>query len=104
MVELYFKGDKSLSHRAAIFACLADGKSAIENFLTAEDTLNTLYAFESLGVKIRQKNGTIIIESAGLATFRNKSLQLNLGNSGTGARLLLGLFSGLENVQVIIDR
>ena len=49
--QLFFSGDKSLSHRAAILAALSSKKTTISNFLSAEDCLNTLRAMEQLGAK-----------------------------------------------------
>ena len=82
--------DKSISHRSAMFAMLADGESVITNFLRAEDTLNTLEIVKNLGADI-QDDGTIIkISSSGI----KESLEiLDCGNSGTGMRLFCGLLS-----------
>jgi len=104
MKELQFSGDKSLSHRAAIFAALAKGLSRIVNFLPAGDTLNTLRAMEQMGVKVTgdRLSGTFEVESDGIESFRGKKLEIDAGNSGTGARLLMGLFSGIEGLEVTI--
>ena len=102
--ELTFSGDKSLSHRAAILAAIAEGKSKLENYLPAEDTINTLKAFEAAGVKV---SGTpqagIELDSPGLSNICDKKMEINVGNSGTAARLLLGLFSGLPGCNMMID-
>ncbi|MES0490163.1 MAG: 3-phosphoshikimate 1-carboxyvinyltransferase [Leptospirales bacterium] len=101
---LNFSGDKSLSHRAAILSSIAKGSSAIENFLQAEDTKNTMLAMESMGV---QRTGefteTFKVDSPGLSGYSQNSANIDVGNSGTGARLLLGLFSGLPDTSVTID-
>jgi len=107
-VTLEFKGDKSLSHRSAIFAALGEGTFEIKNFLTAEDTLNTLGAMKNLGVKIEGDihSGSFKVHSPGLANFikDNPALKFtaDLGNSGTGSRLLMGLFAGLPGAEVTI--
>lgn len=108
--ELSFAGDKSLSHRAAIFTALAKGHSVIKNFLPAQDTLNTLRAMEMLGVRVEKKTSTEMdIFSQGILCAdtktknTTKSLQIDLGNSGTGARLLLGLFSGMPNINITLQ-
>ena len=110
--ELFFPGDKSLSHRAVILASLAQGTSQIKNFLPAQDTLNTLKAMQTLGVKVLGDplSGEFQMISEGLPSFGSSPLSdpltqqaLNLGNSGTGARLLMGLISGYENLMVVLD-
>ena len=85
--------DKSISHRSAMFAMLADGKSIIENFLRAEDTLNTLQIVRHLGAKVEDNGETITIRSEGI----KESFEiLDCGNSGTGMRLFCGLLSSAE--------
>ncbi len=107
---LAFQGDKSLSHRAAILAAAAQGESTIRNFLTAGDTIHTLKAMETAGITITgdPKSGEFTVQSPGLAGLSAQAAQkgklnVDLGNSGTGSRLLLGLFCGLEGVTAQID-
>ena len=105
--ELALCGDKSLSHRAIILSALAKGRSEIINFLPAEDTLNTLTAFTKLGVNITlSEDKTKVITNAtgieGLAK-NDSTISIDVGNSGTAARLLLGLFAGISNLRVTID-
>jgi 3-phosphoshikimate 1-carboxyvinyltransferase len=85
--------DKSISHRCAMFALLAEGKSRIENFLRAEDTLNTLEIVRKLGAKVDDDGVMITIESNGIY---EPSDVLDCGNSGTGMRLFCGLLSAAE--------
>ena len=85
--------DKSISHRSAMFAMLADGTSEIENFLRAEDTLNTLNIVKNLGAYIVDDGVTIKISSEGI---KESSEILDCGNSGTGMRLFCGLLSSTE--------
>ena len=102
--SLFFSGDKSLSHRAAIFSALATGESKIFNFLPAEDTLNTLKIFEQLGCKLTKISETdYIVNSPGLKQWQKSPGELNVGNSGTGARLLLGLFGGIPGFEASLD-
>jgi len=82
--------DKSISHRSAMFAMLADGESVIENFLRAEDTLNSLEIVKNLGAKVEDDGKTITISSDGI---KEPSKILDCGNSGTGMRLFCGLLS-----------
>ena len=82
--------DKSISHRSVMFAMLSNGVSEIENFLRAEDTLNSLEIVKNLGAKV-EDDGTIIkISSNGI---QEPFEILDCGNSGTGMRLFCGLLS-----------
>lgn len=85
--------DKSISHRSAMFAVLADGESRIENFLRAEDTLNTLKIVGHLGAEITDDGKVITIRSNGI---KETSEVLDCGNSGTGMRLFCGLLASAE--------
>jgi 3-phosphoshikimate 1-carboxyvinyltransferase len=85
--------DKSISHRCAMFAVLAQGESKIENFLRAEDTLNTLKIVEHLGAEIYDDGSLITIRSNGIKETQEI---LDCGNSGTGMRLFCGLLSSAE--------
>ncbi|MDP1783953.1 MAG: 3-phosphoshikimate 1-carboxyvinyltransferase [Sulfuricurvum sp.] len=82
--------DKSISHRAAMFSVLAEGESRIENFLRAEDTLNTLKIVGHLGAEIHDDGSVITIRSNGI---QESAEILDCGNSGTGMRLFCGLLS-----------
>jgi 3-phosphoshikimate 1-carboxyvinyltransferase len=86
-------GDKSISHRSAMFAVLAQGESRIENFLRAEDTLNTLKIVGHLGAEIHDDGSVITIQSNGI---QETSEILDCGNSGTGMRLFCGLLSSAQ--------
>ena len=80
-----------MSHRAAIFGGLADGVTHIEGFLEAEDTLATLGAMSSLGARVTRDGGQVRIEGGRLVAPPGP---LDLGNSGTGMRLLTGALCG----------
>ncbi len=82
--------DKSISHRSAMFAMLAEGTSEISNFLRAEDTLNSLEIVKNLGATIEDDGTVIKISSKGI---QESSEILDCGNSGTGMRLFCGLLS-----------
>ena len=87
--------DKSLSHRAALFAGLARGKSRIAHFLRGEDCLNTLGCLEAMGVGISwDANGDLLVTGAGLEGLREPRDVLWAGNSGTTIRLLAGVLAG----------
>ncbi|MDO9305225.1 MAG: 3-phosphoshikimate 1-carboxyvinyltransferase [Sulfuricurvum sp.] len=85
--------DKSISHRCAMFSVLAEGESIIENFLRAEDTLNTLKIVGHLGAEIVDNGSVITIRSNGI---KESSEILDCGNSGTGMRLFCGLLSSAQ--------
>jgi 3-phosphoshikimate 1-carboxyvinyltransferase len=101
---LTFPGDKSLSHRAAILATLANGTSTITNFLDAGDTMNTLKAMQALGARVTAMGDrTFRVESGGVQSLKSPATVIDCGNSGTGARLIMGLVAGLEGVSAVID-
>ncbi|MCA9396912.1 MAG: 3-phosphoshikimate 1-carboxyvinyltransferase, partial [Candidatus Omnitrophica bacterium] len=88
-------GDKSLSHRAAIFALLSEGTSKIMNFLKSEDCLNTLEITRELGAKIKKSSdGTFTVKGRGIHGLTPPKKMLYCGNSGTTMRLMTGLLSG----------
>ena len=93
--DLSFPGDKSLSHRAIIFGSLAEGSSSFTNLLDGEDCVCTREAFKSLGVEMRSASSTEIeIVGRGLHALKAPTKEINLGNSGTSMRLLLGVLAG----------
>ena len=86
-------GDKSISHRSIIIPSISNGVSEITNILKSEDVLHTLNAFKLMGVKITEYKNKIIIEGRGLKSLKKPHKNIYLGNSGTSARLLLGILS-----------
>ena len=66
MGELTLPGDKSISHRAIIFASIANGKSIIRNLLVSGDTNATIEAFRSMGIEIEINNQEVVIYGKGL--------------------------------------
>ncbi len=88
-------GDKSVSHRAALLGAVASGRTEITGYLEGEDCLNTLRSVEKLGVLVTRKGpGHYLVDGAGLMGLREPEDILDCGNSGTGARLLLGVLAG----------
>ncbi len=87
-------GDKSISHRYAILCALAEGRSEIQHFSTAEDCRRTLDCLRHLGVVIESENDRVRIVGAGLDGLRDPRTTLDAGNSGTTVRLLAGVLSG----------
>lgn len=87
-------GDKSISHRSIIFSSLATGISQISGFLQGEDSLNTLNAFQQMGVDIVRNGDSVEVVGVGLHGLQAPVNALQMGNSGTAMRLLLGLLAG----------
>ncbi len=87
-------GDKSCSHRSVIFASLAEGESDISGFLTGEDSLNTVKAFQDMGVDIQRTGDTSLrIKGVGLYGLKPPSGDIYMGNAGTGMRLISGILA-----------
>ena len=87
-------GDKSCSHRALILGALAEGETCISGLLEAEDVMATAKAVEAFGVEIeRRDDRTWLVRGA---EWRSPSQPINCGNSGTAARLLMGVAAGFE--------
>jgi 3-phosphoshikimate 1-carboxyvinyltransferase len=85
-------GDKSVSHRALIFGAIAVGTTRVGGLLEGEDVLNTARALRRLGAQIeRGADGIWIVHGVGIGGLAEPDAVLDLGNSGTGARLLMGL-------------
>lgn len=88
-------GDKSISHRSIMFGSLAEGTSNISGFLEGEDSLNTLRAFQAMGVTIDgPSDGKVTIQGVGMNGLSKPAQALDVGNSGTSMRLLAGLLAG----------
>jgi 3-phosphoshikimate 1-carboxyvinyltransferase len=87
-------GDKSISHRYAILAALAEGTSRIAGFSPADDCRRTLDCLERLGVRIERGEEALLVEGVGLGGFRKPRRKLDAGNSGTTMRLLAGVLAG----------
>src|SRR5688572_4327680 len=88
-------GDKSISHRALMLGAVAQGTTVVRGFLASEDCLATQAALQSMGVSIeRQRDGVVHIEGVGAHGLCAPRGTLDLGNSGTAIRLLMGLLAG----------
>jgi len=100
--EITLPGDKSISHRSVLFAAIADGDTRISGFLTGEDTQNTARAMQSLGIEI-EGLGTerLVVHGKGLDGLSEPVSVLDLGNSGTGMRLLAGLLAGQDFFSIL---
>src|SRR5882762_2349063 len=89
-------GDKSISHRAAMFAALAEGTSSITNFSTSADCAATLSCLKQLGVSIERENENLLITGVGSDGLQAPQAPLECGNSGTTMRLLAGILAGQD--------
>ncbi len=88
-------GDKSISHRALILGALSVGKTTISGLLEGEDVLNTAKSMRALGARVeRTGDFAWIVRGVGVAGFREPSVPLDFGNSGTGCRLVMGAVAG----------
>ncbi|PAV29491.1 3-phosphoshikimate 1-carboxyvinyltransferase [Virgibacillus profundi] len=99
--ELEVPGDKSISHRAVMLGSLANGTTKVTHFLEGEDCMHTVEAFRSMGVSIDKEELTLTIEGKGMEAFVEPREPLYFGNSGTTARLMLGLLSGLPIFSIV---
>ncbi len=92
--SLQLPGDKSLSHRHILRAALVEGRSGLINLPDSLDVRASLGAVEALGVGISHADGRVWLNSPGLEGWRQPVAAIDCGNSGTTARLLLGLLAG----------
>jgi 3-phosphoshikimate 1-carboxyvinyltransferase len=88
-------GDKSISHRLAMLASIAEGESTIANFSTSADCLSTLECLRALGIDAVVRDETLLtIRGRGLAGLKAPAQTLNAGNSGSTLRMLSGILAG----------
>jgi len=94
-------GDKSITHRAIIFSALAEGVGRIARYCRGEDCLNTMRAFQALGVQIQETSEELTVHGKGLWGLTEPASVIDCGNSGTGIRLLTGLLAGQDFFTVL---
>ena len=87
-------GDKSISHRYAMLAGIAEGTSQLSNFALAADCHSTLRCIEALGARVRVAKTLVEVTGSGLYGFKGSKRTLDAGNSGTTIRLLSGILAG----------
>lgn len=92
--KLAVPGDKSISHRSIMFGALAKGKTTVTNFLFGDDCISTMRIFQQLGVEIEVVEESIVIHGNGFDGLKEPKSILDVGNSGTTIRLLLGILAG----------
>lgn len=88
-----FPGDKSISHRYALLAAVAEGPSEIHYFSSSADCASTLACLEKLGVAIERKEEVVTIQGSGLLGLRAPGGPLDAGNSGSTIRMLSGILA-----------
>ena len=91
--EIYVPGDKSVTHRAYLFAAMANGKSTVYKPLRAEDTDNTLKAVAAMGAGVEDNGQEVVVTGTGMGGITEPADILDLGNSGTSVRLISGLIA-----------
>jgi 3-phosphoshikimate 1-carboxyvinyltransferase len=92
--EIVLPGDKSISHRAVMFAAIAQGESRIRNFSGGGDNRSTIRAFQTLAVNISQTGAEVLVRGQGWKGLHAPTETIDCGNSGTTMRLLAGLLAG----------
>lgn len=89
-------GDKSISHRYAMLAGLAEGTSELRNFAAAADCHSTLGCMKSLGAEVKVDGTTVRVTGRGIRGLKSSWRALDAGNSGTTIRLLSGILAGQD--------
>lgn len=91
-------GDKSISHRALMFAALAEGESTLTGLLDSADIRSTAEALRALGCDVPEvrPDAAVRVRGVGLRGLRSPGAVIDCGNSGTTARLLLGILAGSD--------
>jgi 3-phosphoshikimate 1-carboxyvinyltransferase len=98
--SVHVPGDKSISHRALLLAALAEGESTITGLSDGDDVHRTLVAIRALGAEVTEDDGTVRV-IGGRARLHSVAEPLDLGNSGTGMRLMAGVLAGIEGTTVL---
>lgn len=99
--EIAIPGDKSVSHRSIMFGALADGETVITNFLPGADCLSTIACFRKLGVTIEQNGKQVRVVGKGFNGLTEPNEVLDVGNSGTTIRLMMGILAG-QNFSAVL--
>ncbi len=101
---LQIPGDKSITHRAIMFALISEGKTAISHYSSSADCMSTLNIVKRCGAEVLEKTKErIVIKSNGIFNINEPDNVLNCGNSGTTMRLLSGLFAGVKNKLFVLS-
>ncbi|MFG6384826.1 MAG: 3-phosphoshikimate 1-carboxyvinyltransferase [Lachnospiraceae bacterium] len=100
--ELSVPGDKSISHRAIMFGAISNGLTEVTDCLQGADCLSTISCFQQLGISIENNGFKVLIHGKGLHGLTAPRQILNVGNSGTTARLISGILAG-QSFQSTLD-
>lgn len=92
--EVTIPGDKSISHRAVMLGAISQGTTRITNFLRGADCLSTIACFRKMGIDIKESPDQILVHGKGLHGLKAPADTLDVGNSGTTARLISGILAG----------
>ena len=95
-------GDKSISHRAIMFSSISKGNNKISNFLMGQDCLSTISCFRKMGVDIDIQGRDVFVKGNGLRNLKKPNDILDVGNSGTTIRLMMGILAGNNFESTII--
>jgi 3-phosphoshikimate 1-carboxyvinyltransferase len=98
---LSLPGDKSISHRAAMMAALAEGVTKIENFAPGADCASTLSCLKQLGVEIDRDGNTVVVYGNGKTGLQAPTADLDCGNSGSTMRMMAGILAGQNFTSVL---
>ena len=96
--RLRVPGDKSISHRALLLAARAGGTSRITGLSDGADVAATLQAIRAFGASVTERDGVVTVEGGGI---HEPSTVIDVGNSGTGIRLMAGLAAGIDGLTVL---
>jgi 3-phosphoshikimate 1-carboxyvinyltransferase len=100
--NIFLPGDKSISHRIALFSVLGRGSMEIENFSPGEDCGSSLKAIEALGAKVSKNDDKVLITGLSKDVIKSdEPIVIDCGNSGTTIRLLMGILCGLDGQFVL---
>lgn len=103
--SLIVPGDKSISHRAVMIGAISRGTTEIRHFLPGEDCKTTIKAFRDLGVQIEEADDSVLVEGVGFSGLKKPDSPLDMGNSGTTTRLMMGILAGTDfTVQMVGDQ
>ncbi|WP_108671131.1 3-phosphoshikimate 1-carboxyvinyltransferase [Peribacillus acanthi] len=99
--EIQVPGDKSISHRSIMLGSIAEGKTTVSNFLSGADCLSTISCFSKMGIVIDREKDFVTIHGKGAYGLQEPEQLLDVGNSGTTIRLMMGILAGQSFYSVL---
>lgn len=100
--RLRLPGCKGISHRALLFAAIAEGRSVIRGIADGADVASTAACLDGLGVRLRADHEAVTVRGLGFDGLREPATVLDCGNSGTTMRMLAGIVAGREFLSVLV--